>query len=250
MSFLMPTCTPETASMFLHQARLIPHVSRRSQDLIIQLELHKFERDDSGNEIDGVDDVLAGYIVRGEFVFQRHGWGRVTFIRKGDGAVIWPERYVLHPTFRTEDLTSVEAGRRRIKELDKVRKGWCPTIELRWSLIEEAVRTGGRVDDTRQSGRNANLYQTVAGDGGLEMWVARLPALRHDDRPDKDHFIEVASDRNGVAVRLTARFLANLLAVIPAVIEDGLEFASTYYLRHEEQGNTDDDEQDIDDDSA
>lgn len=242
MRFRMPTSTPAAAAMYLHQVWLVPAVSQRSQDLIIQIDLNKFERDDNADEIDGVDDVLAGYMVRGEFVFHRRGWGRVTFIRKGDGAVMWPERYALQPTFRAEDLTSIEAGRLRLKELDKARKSWCPTIELRWSLIEEAVKSGMRVDDTRMIGRSANLYQAVAGDGGVELWASRLPSLRHNDRPDKDHFLEVAPDRNGVAVRLTARFLANLCTVIPAVLEDGLDFATQYYLRRAEESANEPDE--------
>ncbi|MCR4256565.1 MAG: hypothetical protein NUW08_02565, partial [Candidatus Uhrbacteria bacterium] len=256
MRFEMPSCTSATAAMYLHQVWLVPACSQRSKDLIIRIELNAFERDEGAVElvkIVGVDDALVSYINDGEFVFRK--WGRVRFVRR-DGGAAWPERYVLEPTYRIEDLASPGAAKKRRNEIEKAyadSKSPVKTIDLRWSLIEEAARTGKRVDDARLTDRNASLYQAFTGDGGIEMWVARLPHS-YKDEPDEDHFIKVPPHR-GVAVRLTARFLENLLTVVPAVIEDGLDFATQYYLRRAEESAQDEpdedeeasDEQDSDD---
>lgn len=251
--FLMPTNTPEAAARYLHQVTLVPHVSQRRCDMLIRLELYRFEADKADSAyVKGLDANFASYLADGEFIYNRRGWDRVKFVGP-DGYALWPDRYELRATFEERHLASADEGRKRLRKIEAVHeKGWERVLYLSWSKVLEALKTDVRVDDVTEVRDVANLYQmTLDAEGKPVLWAARLPRLLMSDRPDAEHQIKVHRDRNGYAALLSATFLENLVLMLHAgedpdgmhVVEDGLSFARGFYLRRDDGDSSQSEEQ-------
>lgn len=254
MRYKMPTSSPEAVMRYLHQVTLMPRVSKRRQELMIRIELFHFETDKAEEAyVTGLDEEFASYLQNGEMVFKRHGLGRIQFVGP-DGCDIWPARYELRPTFDERSVASkdaVKARRRRI-EIEHA-KGFERVIYLSWTKVLEALKSGARVDDVSEERDVANLYQTTRdAEGNPILWVARLPRLLMNDKPDKDGFLAIHPDRNGYAALLTNGFLENLFLMLHEdesedsgslhVVSDGLAFARGFYMRRDMEATRADEE--------
>jgi hypothetical protein len=122
-----------------------------------------------------------------------------------------------------------------LQQIERLRDRDPRVVVLSWNLIKEALETGKRVDDeTDGSDSRANLYQAVKSADGKKtvLWVATLPKLHDDQRPDKERHITVLSYQAGVLVQLTAPFLDNLLNLLNDAggADEGIAFARAYYV--------------------
>ncbi len=229
--FKLPTKTLAQKACGLHQ---VVWLIARPNDIDVVIELQNTERDMSTDKVVGLDEIFTGYVNDSELLSAK--MGKLKFVRKADGLAWWPLRYALSPTFAEKDFESVATFEARLQTLKEGldQKPRPSQIILSWTLIEQALASGQRVDYKDDFGRHANLYQAVkVTDKESVLWVATLP--RRDDRqsPNRDGCLKVSPDQGGVVVQLTASWVAYLqrFMVDDGVAKELRAFADAYYAQ-------------------
>jgi hypothetical protein len=210
-------------------------------DLDIRLHLFPLEQTSSEQDVEGLEPLFAAYVNGGEFNFGPQSLGHVTYIRR-DGGWWKPTRFALQPLLDLTHVKNVEQGQRRIAHVVEKRGKRPPFLLLRWSQICEALETLELVGDQRPEPFYAQLYQATRNTQGQdELWVGALPRLPEKQTPSKNGRLSIPPDNEtGYAVRLTSAFLANLLFIArnAGVVEDGINFAKSYYLARQPDTKT------------